>query len=75
MSEDNEQTRKARSYLGSFVPRLGPSKSGPCGKEWTHVDVIVVAAGNFIVVDTSKPLISVGKMTSMGRFRREVAPR
>ena len=40
-SEDNEQTRKVRGYLGSFVPRLGPSNNGPSGKEWTCLDFIV----------------------------------
>lgn len=117
-ASEDEQTRKARGYLGSFELRLRPSNNGPSGKEWTRVDFIVdsgasdstlpagvlpdiplgppkgfkefamadgrvvpnlgskavrmafqnglVLNGNFTVVDTSKPLISVGKLISQG---------
>ena len=40
-ASEDEQTRKARGYFGSFELQLRPSNNGPSGKEWTRVDLIV----------------------------------
>ena len=60
-----ESFKQRLRFDGSAPKPFPPSRNGPTGKEWTPENGKILE-GNFAVVDSAKPVLSIGKITKMG---------